>query len=108
MPNKIPQPEDVILQIKQTEKSLDPFHLVQSWGVRVVIGSWHPTTWGEYDRRKVRIYLNELAPLPLEKILAHELGHYWVHQQGWSLERKEEEAWVEAFACICISQTHSS
>lgn len=98
MPNKVPQPEEVILLLKQSEKRLDPFSLARSWGVQVVIGNWYPTTWGEYDRRSIQIYLNERAPWPLERILAHELGHFWIHQHGFQLSQAEEEAWVEAFA----------
>lgn len=98
MPNKLPSPHTVVRELAEAEKSLDPFYLAQRWGVAVVLESWHPATWGEYDRRNAQIYLNKQAPVSLQKILAHELGHFWIHQQGFQLSRKEEETWVEAFA----------
>jgi len=98
MLNKPPSPKAVVSDLALAEKSLDPFHLAQRWAVDVVLESWHPATWGEYDQRTLKIYLNKQAPISLEKILAHELGHFWIHQRGYQLSRMEEEAWVEAFA----------
>jgi Zn-dependent peptidase ImmA (M78 family) len=76
----------------------DPFVLAARAGVCVQYARWHPVTWGEYDSRSRSICLNLAAPVPLEGILAHELGHYFSQKYGAAPSRVEEEQIAEEFA----------
>lgn len=105
MHNSPPNPIQVVQALIAKEEHVEPMDLAKKWGISVHIGRWFPTTWGEYDRRHRSIQINELAPIPLRNVLAHELGHAWLHQQGWSLPLAEEEAWVETFAETLIKHT---
>jgi Zn-dependent peptidase ImmA (M78 family) len=76
----------------------DAFALAKALGVVVQKGQWFPITHGEFDRRTQVITLNERSPVPIEQILAHELGHWWLHTQQIRLPLAEEERWVRDFA----------
>jgi Zn-dependent peptidase ImmA (M78 family) len=59
---------------------------------------WNPVTLGEFDRKTNTICVNLNAKIAHKQIIAHELGHYFIHQKGISLSRKEEENVVNTFA----------
>lgn len=69
----------------------DPFELALRAGVKVTYARWHPVTWGEFDQRSATICLNLAAPVPLEKILAHELGHYFSGRKSQECRKKQEK-----------------
>ena len=65
-------------------------------GVEIVYEKWFPTTIGEFDRKNKKICVNLNAREKVEKIIAHELGHFF----AWdlNLSRAEEERFCEDFA----------
>ena len=76
----------------------DPFLLTKLAGIKVDYARWHPVSWGEYDSHSRGICLNLNAPIPLEQVLAHELGHYFVQQLLGKSNKKEEELLASDFA----------
>ncbi len=74
----------------------DVFEIAEKAGVRVVYESWFPATIGEFDRKNKRICVNLNAIVPVEKIIAHELGHFFAH--GLNLKKSEEEKFCDDFA----------
>lgn len=78
--------------------------LVERAGIRVVCERWTPVTYGEFDRKNKTISINLRAPIPPSEILAHELGHYFAHEEYPHLERMLHEKVAEEFAFAIISQ----
>lgn len=82
----------------------DPFELALLAGVKVTYAHWHPVTWGEFDQRSRSICLNLAAPIPLAKILAHELGHYFGSLKTAQRNRSKEEKMAEEFAEALLNE----
>lgn len=59
---------------------------------------WNPVTLGEFDRKNNDICINLNANIDQAQIIAHELGHYFIHQKGIKLNRDEEEMVVKCFS----------
>ena len=74
----------------------DVFVIAEKAGVKIVYESWFPVTIGEYDRKNKLIYVNLNAEENREKIIAHELGHFFA--QELSLDKAEEENFCHEFA----------
>jgi Zn-dependent peptidase ImmA (M78 family) len=73
------------------------FELVQSTGVTVLYAHWHPTTMGEFHKKTKTIYVNLEAPIEKERIIAHELGHYFIDHFGLKMSKGDEEKIVINF-----------
>ncbi len=56
------------------------FRIAQKLEISIVYEKWFPVTLGEFDKKKRRITVNENAEIPFEKIIAHELGHYFLEE----------------------------
>ena len=72
------------------------FEIAEKADVEVVYEKWFPTTIGEFDRKNKTICVNLNAREKAEKIIAHELGHFFA--QDLNLSRTEEEKFCDAFA----------
>jgi len=72
------------------------FEISEKAGVKIVYEKWFPTTIGEFDRKNKTICVNLNAQEKVEKILAHELGHFFA--QDLNLSRAEEEKFCDDFA----------
>lgn len=72
--------------------------LCQIAKINIRYEKWNPTTLGEFDRKNNTICLNLNAALPPYQILAHEIGHYFIHQKNIQLSRAEEEIVASTFA----------
>lgn len=75
----------------------DVFEIAADAGLRIVYQKWFPVTLGEFDWTTQTICVNENAPVEAEKIIAHELGHFFVRK----LEIKniaDEEHFCDRFA----------
>ncbi|MCY7345663.1 MAG: ImmA/IrrE family metallo-endopeptidase [Pyrinomonadaceae bacterium] len=73
------------------------FEIAEKVGVKIVYQKWFPVTLGEFDWRTKTIIVNENAPIPLEKIVAHELGHYFLKE--FKIENvADEESFCDEFA----------
>ena len=78
-----------------TRSVLQLCHIAQ---INIRYEKWNPTTLGEFDRKKNTICLNLNAQIPHYQILAHEVGHYFIHQKKILLNRAEEEIVASTFA----------
>jgi Zn-dependent peptidase ImmA (M78 family) len=58
----------------------DVFEIALRYDISITYGKWFPVTLGEFDRKNRRITVNENAEIPFEKIIAHELGHYFLEE----------------------------
>ncbi len=72
--------------------------ICENINVKICYASWNPSTIGEFDRKTNTITVNLNAKIEQKCIIAHELGHYFVHQKDLKLSRIEEEKVVEEFA----------
>ena len=72
------------------------FVIAEKAGVKIVYESWFPATIGEYDRKNKLICVNLNAKETREKIIAHELGHFFA--QDLNLNKTEEESFCHEFA----------
>lgn len=98
MTKTIENGQELTQLVVEQYSTMDPFLLAELAGIKVDYARWHPISWGEYDSRSRSICLNLNAPIPLEQILAHELGHYFVQQFLGKNNRKEEELLASDFA----------
>lgn len=85
-------------QVMQRYQTTDVVQLAQRAGVVVRYERWHPVTLGEYHPKTRTICINLNAPGAQARILAHELGHVFIHDAGLVLLRRDEEAMANAFA----------
>ena len=78
------------------------FEIARKANVSIIYGKWFPVTLGEFDKKKRRITVNENAQIPFEKIIAHELGHYFLGelspQRRRDAEIFNEEKFCDEFA----------
>ena len=81
----------------------DIFLLCKKAKIELRYEKWHPITLGEFDKKTNTICINLRANIDPKQIIAHELGHYFIHQMELKLSRIEEEKIVEGFAKILLS-----
>ena len=72
------------------------FSIAEGSGVRIVYEKWFPVTWGEFDKSKKTIFVNLNAGANHDKIIAHELGHFFA--RDLNLTSADEEIFAHAFA----------
>lgn len=66
-------------------------------GVKVVFQRWFPATYGEFDWKTKTICVNDNAAIGREKIIAHELGHFF--RREFNIENiADEEKFCDEFA----------
>lgn len=69
----------------------DVYEIARRTDISVEFESWFPVTFGEFDRKNRRITVNRNAPVWVEVIVAHELGHYFLQDltgiEGIDIER---------------------
>ena len=58
----------------------DVFEIAKRLNVSIVYEKWFPVTLGEFDKKNRQITVNRNAAIPFEKIIAHELGHYFLEE----------------------------
>jgi Zn-dependent peptidase ImmA (M78 family) len=78
-------------------QTTDVFELSKQAGVTLIFEKWHPSTIGEFDKKTKEIRINLNAKMPQERIIAHELGHFFLNEMQGNYTRHEEEAIVEEF-----------
>jgi len=74
----------------------DVLEIVEKVGLRLIYEKWFPVTIGEFDWKNKTICVNLNAYVPVEKIIAHELGHFFA--RDLNLEKAEEEKFCDDFA----------
>lgn len=96
------QVQEVVQQIIAEFGTNDVYGIAEKAGVKIVYENWYPVTIGEYERKTRTIRVNQRASevgesgWNFEKIIAHELGHYWA--TDLKLEKTEEEVFAHEFA----------
>jgi Zn-dependent peptidase ImmA (M78 family) len=78
----------------------DVFEIAEKARVKIVFERWFPATIGEFDRKNKLICVNLNASEKVEKIIAHELGHFFAHD--FNFDKVEEERFARKFAQILI------
>lgn len=81
----------------------DVYEIAERAGVKIIYEKWFPATAGEFHRKTKTIVVNENAAIPPEKIVAHELGHYFLTEFEWQRISKgtgcfDEEKFCDEFA----------
>lgn len=89
--------------VSQRYQTADVAELARRAGVSVRYERWHPVTVGEYHKKTGTICINLNASVAHNQILAHELGHFFIHEAGLVLSRQDEEKLAEAFAVTLLS-----
>jgi len=56
------------------------FEIARKSNIAIVYGKWFPVTLGEFDIKNKRITVNENGEIPFERVVAHELGHYFLRE----------------------------
>ncbi len=74
----------------------DVFEIAGKAGVQIICEKWFPVTIGEFDRKNKTICVNLNADAAVEKIIAHELGHFFA--RDLKLKKAEEEKFCDDFA----------
>jgi Zn-dependent peptidase ImmA (M78 family) len=78
-------------------QTLDVFQIAEKAGVKIRFEKWFPVTAGEFDWKNKIIIVNENAPVAAEKIVAHELGHFFIRE--FEIENIiDEEKFCDEFA----------
>src|SRR6476661_8132725 len=82
--------------------SRNVFEIARQNGVSIEYGSWHPITFGEFERGTNTIRVNRRAAgIELQtKIIAHELGHFFAPKVN--VNRENEEAFAHRFAAALL------
>jgi Zn-dependent peptidase ImmA (M78 family) len=70
------------------------FEIAEKIDISIIYAKWFPVTLGEFDRKNRRITVNQNAKNSFEKIIAHELGHYFAKD----LKIFDEERFCDEFA----------
>ena len=88
----------VILAKNVAEKygTSDVLAIAEKAGVKIVYAKWFPVTIGEFDKKNLTITVNLNAVERLEKVIAHELGHFFA--LDLKLDKKEDEIFARTFA----------
>lgn len=84
-------------QVFERFQTRDVFRIAEKAGVKIVYGKWFPVTLGEFDWRAKTICVNENAAIKREKIIAHELGHYFLREFK-VINIENEERFCDEFA----------
>lgn len=88
-----------VFEITEKFGTRDAFEIARRANVSVIYESWYPATFGEFERKTQVIRVNLRASecgISFEKIVAHELGHFFA--LNLKLNKNEEEIFARAFA----------
>jgi Zn-dependent peptidase ImmA (M78 family) len=91
---------ELALSIIKKYQTSDVFTIAEQAGIKLHFEKWQPVTYGEFHKKDLSIHINLNAPIATAQVLAHELGHFFIHQLGIDLGEMEEEAIVGDFAKV--------
>ena len=77
--------------------------LARRSGLSIRLGRWTPVTAGELDVAANEITVNEDAEVEPERIVAHELGHYFIRSK--SIVCTDAEKFCDDFADAIMAKT---
>ena len=97
--------ENFVDRVARDYGTRDVFAIAEKAKVPIIYESWHPVTYGEFERKTKTISVNLRALAAIENasdfertIVAHELAHFFA--RDWRLEREAEENFARRFAEI--------
>lgn len=96
---------DLCSKIVEKFATRDVYEIAEKCGVKIVYEKWFPVTFGEFDYRAKTICVNENAEIDAEKIIAHELGHFFVRE--FDLKITGEEKFCDEFAAGLMKNCES-
>lgn len=70
--------------------------ITSSAGLSIKTGDWHPVTAGEFIASRGEIIVNGRSDIAAERVIAHELGHFFLAAYG--LEVSDVEGFCDRFA----------
>ena len=88
-------------RIERLYETRDIYEITRRAGLTIVFQHWAPVTAGELDHRTKTIYVNGKASIPPERIVAHELGHYFARKFELGIEG-DEELFCDEFAAALL------
>jgi Zn-dependent peptidase ImmA (M78 family) len=97
---------ELVEQLAQRFQTSDVFEIAEKAGVKIVYQKWFPVTLGEFNWRTKTIIVNENAPILSEKIIAHELGHYFLKELNVK-NIADEEKFCDEFADELLKEFHA-
>ena len=95
---------ELALKIIEKYGTTDVFSIANQAKIKVIYEKWQPVTYGEFHKKDFSIHINLDAPIEKERILAHELGHFFIDLYGLERTRKEEEMMAEDFANALLGE----
>jgi predicted SprT family Zn-dependent metalloprotease len=96
--------EDIVCRFATREAAV----IAEKSQVKIVYESWHPVTVGEFEKKTKTIRVNRRAAESgrdaptVEKIIAHELGHFFA--SDLNLTKAGEERFAREFARILTEE----
>ncbi len=84
----------------------DVFEIADKCGVKIAYQKWFPVTLGEFDWQTKTIIVNENATIEAGKIIAHELGHYFLREFDVK-NVVDEEKFCDEFADEVLKEFHA-
>ena len=86
-------------------ETCDVFEIAEKSGMSIIYQKWFPVTLGEFDWKSKTIIVNENAGIEKEKIVAHELGHYFLKE--FAIKITDEERFCDEFADELLKEFHA-
>lgn len=84
----------------------DVYAIAEQSSVKIIYGSWHPVTAGEFDKKTRTICVNRQAlennRFSEQEIIAHELGHFFA--LNFAFNRTDEENFACEFAKVLLEK----
>jgi hypothetical protein len=74
------KPEVLAEKVFERFQTRDVLRLAEISRLKILYERWFPVTLGEFDWRTKTIRVNENAGIETKKIIAHELGHYFLRE----------------------------
>ena len=94
--------EDIFSQFQ----TRDVYEIAEKSNIKIVNQKWFPVTLGEFDWKTKTIIVNENAAVKKERIIAHELGHYFLRQFDVK-NVADEEKFCDEFADELLKEFHA-
>lgn len=98
------KPDDLAEKVCERFESDDILEIARQAGIKIIFRKWFPVTVGEFDWKTKTICVNENAEIEKEKIIAHELGHYFLRKCELKDFLTNEEIFCDEFAAKLLSK----
>ncbi len=72
------KPDELARRVFERYRTRNVYEIAETARLKIIYQRWHPVTVGELDRGAQTITVNENAGVEKERIIAHELGHFFL------------------------------